>query len=158
MARVSIYVSDELKARMAEAGDALNWSDIARPAFETALAAFNHRKGQNMQTAIERLRASKAYHEQEQEDDGKQQGRDWAANRASFPDLKRMAEIDLNLFGNGVTHIWRAMKNAVDPKGEVDDDDASQHLFGDVDPPEGDRLIAFVEGAQEFYAEVADQL
>src|SRR4051812_27989218 len=42
MARVSIYVSDELKAEMDKAGDAINWSQIARPAFMAALMAQPH--------------------------------------------------------------------------------------------------------------------
>lgn len=157
MARVSIYVSDELKARMTEAGDALNWSDIARPAFETALATYNHRKGQNMQTAIERLRASKARHEQEQESDAKQCGRDWASNRAEFAELERMDAIDLSLFGNGVNHIWRDIKDAVDPNNDEDGEDVSERLFGDVEHDES-WLISWVEGVQEFYAEVANQI
>lgn len=37
MARVSIYVSDELKARMDAAEDGINWSEVARACFEKAL-------------------------------------------------------------------------------------------------------------------------
>lgn len=37
MARISIYVPDDLKALMDAAGDTINWSEVARPAFEAAL-------------------------------------------------------------------------------------------------------------------------
>lgn len=158
MARVSIYVSDELKARMAEAGDALNWSDIARPAFETALAAFNHRKGQNMQTAIERLRASKVQHKQEQESSGKECGRLWAMNKAEFAELERIDAIDLSLFGNGVNHIWQDIRSAIDPHDTLDTSELSMALFGEDEDYEEDWLIAWVEGVQEFYAEVANEI
>ena len=158
MARVSIYVSDELKARMAEAGDALNWSDIARPAFETALAAYNHRKGQNMQTAIERLRASKAQHEQARESDAKERGRAWAANKAEFAELERLSDVDPGLYGNGINHIWRAIMAAVDPNENEDDRDVAHSLFGDDEEHDEEWLISWVEGVQEFYAEVASQL
>ena len=158
MARVSIYVSDELKARMSEAGDALNWSDIARPAFETALAAFNHRKGQNMQTAIQRLRASKESEQQQQTSNGHREGRDWAANYGSFGALKRLAAIDTSLYSHEPSNIWGAIRAAVDPRGEHDDHDTVEALFGDDAVIPDGWLVAWVEGVQEFFAEVEDQI
>ena len=155
MARVSIYVSDELKARMAETGDALNWSDIARPAFETAIAAFNHRKGQNMQTAIERLRASKAAHYERLEGDAKAAGRDWASNRASYADLVTLSTLDVGL---SLDSVWPALKSAIDPGDDLSNDEAAQTLFGDDEPRSDQWLEAFVEGAQEFYGEIEDQI
>lgn len=157
MARVSIYVSDEMKARMSEAGDALNWSDIARPAFEAALAAYSHRKDKSVQTAIERLRASKAQHVQEQTSDAKQNGRAWAADDAEFAQLKRVADIDadaLELLGDA----WSSIRNATDPEGDLTVAELCNELFGDEDNRDDEWLIAWIKGAQEFYAEVADQL
>ncbi|SEP09496.1 hypothetical protein SAMN02799625_04653 [Methylobacterium sp. UNC300MFChir4.1] len=158
MARVSIYVSDELKARMTEAGDALNWSDIARPAFETALATFNHRKGQNMQTAIERLRASKAQHFEERDAGAIQRGRDWAADKATFAELKELDKIDLNLFDHGVNDLWRAVKDALDPDGQMSHNEAAEVWFGDHQEDGDAGLEAWVAGAQGFFTEVEDQL
>ncbi|MCJ2054760.1 hypothetical protein [Methylobacterium sp. J-070] len=151
-------MSDELKARMAETGDALNWSDIARPAFETAIAAFNHRKGQNMSTAIERLRASKAAYQGARDQDGKSAGRDWATHHAEFGDLKRLGDIDVSLYFDDPDTIWRAIKAAVDPDDTEEDRDLAERLFDDRHPPEGGYLVAWVEGAQEFFAEVENQL
>ena len=45
MARVSIYISDELKARMDKVGEAANWSGIVRPAILSEVASHEHRKG-----------------------------------------------------------------------------------------------------------------
>ena len=59
MARITLYIPDDLKPRMDAVGDAINWSEVARPTILLALATHEHRKGQNMDTAIERLRASK---------------------------------------------------------------------------------------------------
>ena len=158
MARVSIYVSDDLKARMAEAGDALNWSDIARPAFENAIANHNHRKGRNMSTMIERLRASKVRHEQDQDDDAKQRGRGWATDRAEFAELKQVADIDLDQFGKGLNSIFKAIHDAVDPDDTLETEDLCETLFGDAVDHTDTWLIAWVEGAQEAFAEVKDQI
>jgi hypothetical protein len=43
MAKINLYVGDELKERMDAAGD-INWSNIARSAFLTALATLNDRR------------------------------------------------------------------------------------------------------------------
>jgi hypothetical protein len=60
MAKLNLYVPDDLKARMDAVSDNVNWSEVARPAFQAAVANYEHRKGRNMTTAIERLRASKS--------------------------------------------------------------------------------------------------
>jgi hypothetical protein len=77
MARITLYVPDDFKARMDAAGDGINWSEVARPALTTALAAFEHSKGRNMTTAIERLRASKREGEQNAKLFGNKAGRAW---------------------------------------------------------------------------------
>lgn len=164
MARVSIYVSDELKARMTAVGDALNWSDIARPAFEAAIAAFNHRRKQSMQTAVERLRASKVKHEAQQEEEGLESGRDWAANYAEFDVLKRLSRVDTNLYRHEPDSIWQAIKAAADPQNAQEDRDLAEELFGaeellgDAPLPDGEWLIAWVEGAQQLFSEVEAKL
>ena len=39
MARLSIYIPDDLKARMDGVGDTVNWSEVVRPAIQAAVAA-----------------------------------------------------------------------------------------------------------------------
>ena len=68
MPRVSIYVQDEMKARMDEADDRANWSGIAQRAFETELHHLEAVKEiKSMSDVIERLRASKQRSEESDE-------------------------------------------------------------------------------------------
>ena len=158
MARVSIYVSDELKARMAEVGDALNWSDIARPAFEAAIADFNHRRGKSMMTAIERLKASKQGYLEHSAKNGAKAGREWAQNTASFYELKQVSQIDLSHYEGDNSDISWAIHRATDPDDLNAHDDMPQILFGDRTWPTEEWMVAWVRGAQEFFQEVEDQL
>ena len=157
MARVSIYVSDELKSRMAETGDALNWSDIARPAFETAIATFNHRKGRNMDTVIERLRASKAQFTHNAEAYGKKAGRQWASDKAGFAELRAIAELDVDALTDDLDSIGTAIVRSIDPE-DTYGSDAPEILFGERTWPTKEWLLGWVEGAQELFAEIEDKL
>jgi len=153
MARVSIYVPDELKGRMDKAGDAINWSEIARPAFLSAIAFHEHREGQNMATTIERLRASKAQHFQHVTAGGGRDGRNWATNHAEYADLVRIAKIE------GVPNSWSsALKSAIDPTDDIDWDDAARYLRIEIGIDDEEYYEAFVKGAQEVFAEVEDKL
>ena len=77
MGKINLYLPDELKARMDAVGD-VNWSDIARPAFYSALATLEQRRNLNVDTTIERLRASKAESLKRDELEGQTHGRGWA--------------------------------------------------------------------------------
>jgi predicted transcriptional regulator len=158
MARVSIYVSDELKARMAEVGDALNWSDIARPAFEAAIADFNHRRGRSMTTAIERLKASKQHYLENTTKYGAEAGRDWAQNTASFYELKQVSQIELSHYERDASDISWAIHRATDPDDINRHDDIPEILFGERTWPTEEWMVAWVRGAQEFFQEVENQL
>lgn len=163
MARVSIYVPDDLKGRMDAAGDAINWSEVARPAFVSALANHEHRKGKTMTTAIERLRASKAQFLSNTEQYGKQSGHSWAENRASYGELKSVSAIDLTNFAPDDTHgtgeyiAIASLRHALDSEMCFSTPQLLEILFGveDVSP---EAVYAFIDGAQEFFAEVEGQL
>lgn len=91
MATVNVYVSDDLKARMT-AHD-LKWSQIAAAAIETAIN-LEERKAVNMETAaLERLRVSRTSAAEHRYADGVKAGKDWALNRAEFPDIERVARL-----------------------------------------------------------------
>ena len=162
MARLSIYVPDELKTRMDAAGDAINWSEVARPAFLSALANHQHRQNRNMTTAIERLRASKEQHLSVIEGGGKAAGRRWAENHASYAELKAIAGIGLEDHDPDEDTTLSMLLDILDPeRASADDFYETVGLEADR-PPSGSTLnryvSAFVEGAQEFYEEVEDQL
>ena len=91
MARVTIYVQDELKARMDRVGEAANWSEIVRPAILSEVASLEHRKERNMTSVVQRLRASKENYLQQAEKDGEKAGRAWASDTAEYAELLGVA-------------------------------------------------------------------
>src|SRR5258708_7816585 len=98
MPRVTLYVPDDLKARMDEAGEAINWSAVAQRAFREAVALNSLRKEPtDMNEVVERLRASKERVQEADEETGKAAGAQWARETAEFDELKRVAELALRL-------------------------------------------------------------
>jgi hypothetical protein len=148
MARINIYVPDELKARMDKVGDAVNWSEVTRPAIQAALTKYEHKKGQNMQTAVERLRASKEVAMAGEREEGWAEGRRWAENLAEYKQLVRVSKIEVGRCIN----VFEALAEALDLEGGIRD-------LVDNLPPEPEAFLeAFVEGAQEFFEEVREEL
>lgn len=157
MAKINLYIPDDLKARMDAAADAINWSEVARPAFTAALAAYEHRKERNMDTAIERLRASKHEAEQADKTDGRSDGRDWAQDFAEYPVLKRLYATDPFQIDHDEGAVFKALWGAVGP--EMDKGEAWEYCFGSQDAEHSDEyILAFIEGAQEFFSEVSRKL
>ncbi|EIC30877.1 MULTISPECIES: hypothetical protein [Methylomicrobium] len=92
MARINISVPDELKVSMDELD--LNWSAIAKEAFETAVSIENlKRKHMNLEAGIERLKVSKKSNSERQRAEGFAQGEHWALESATYDDLKRIADL-----------------------------------------------------------------
>ena len=52
MPRISVYVTDDFKARMDEAGEAFNWSALAQRAFQDALLTFAVRFAKRIRAVI----------------------------------------------------------------------------------------------------------
>jgi hypothetical protein len=156
MARVSIYLPDELKARMDEIGDAANWSEIARPAFQAVVANHEHRKGQNMITAIERLRASKQEAVQTDRLEGHQDGRAWAENSATYDDLLRLSNVEF--LHDDYEGAYLALRNALDEKHELSRAQLQDYCFGEDAHVTDEYVGAFIEGAKEFFEEVRDKI
>ena len=152
MARVSIYVPEDLKARMDEVPEGeINWSELARPVFLSVVTTYEHRKGNDMSTAIERLKASKAKYEQEEADHGEESGRKWALDQADYAELLRVSRINLeDLQYGGALNELRA---AIDPENELESDE----LPYDLDTDDG-FAYAFILGAQKAFEEVAAEL
>jgi hypothetical protein len=92
MARVTIYVPDDLKARMDACGGEVNWSATAQTAFERAIAREVWKMSDDtMERAMARLRASKAEYEQQEREAGTAEGRKWALDRADYAELDRLS-------------------------------------------------------------------
>ena len=152
MARISLYVPDGLKTRMDAAGDMINWSEVARPALTAAVAAFEHRKGQNMTTAVERLRASKQKADQEESGHGYRDGRAWGENNAEYAWLKRLHH---RVNEDDTEEPIQSLGLAIDPSGEIENSEVAEKCFSDVSAlPSDEYMEAFINGAVDFFKEV----
>jgi hypothetical protein len=158
MARLSIYVTDELKARMDDVGDDVNWSEVVRPAIQSAIAIHQQRRSPSMTNAVERLRASKQEAEREDSEAGKAAGRHWAQHHASYKELRRVSEIDPNPSDENAD--WTNLKGAIDPDDELDHRGFLCEIGLDEQGEEvsGKYLAGFIEGAKEFFDEVKHKL
>lgn len=168
MARMSIYVPDALKATMDEFGDA-NWSGVAQRAFEDEINQQSWRKDGTMETAIERLRASKAAYVQATVGDGKDTGRHWAMTSAEYSELRRLASLDDDTISE-ITELAlkEGSKNGLRDvvnfhMREVNTEPypffSGLYFSGEdwaIDNEEW--VAAFVEGAREVWLEVKDKL
>jgi hypothetical protein len=149
-----LYVPDDLKVQMDAVGDKVNWSEVARPAFQAAVATLRHRKDRTMTTAIERLRASKAQLIQNDEMEGKIHGRQWAENKASYEELVKISKFD---------DFMKHLDSQSFTPAELIRQALGAGSLDDIDPVYLDRrrheyLSAWIDGAQEFFKEVEDQL
>jgi hypothetical protein len=111
-------VPDDLKARMDEAGQAVNWSVIAQQAFrEVILNLAVRRETATMDDAVERLRASKQSDVETERESGLEVGEEWATEDATYSELLRIAkaveearrEIDL-----------QTLQDLIDPEHKMD--------------------------------------
>jgi hypothetical protein len=89
--RTTISVPRNLKRRMDAVKEGINWSAVACRAFEDKLAEIDTKKEEKtMAAVIQRLRATKpdALYQQGHED-----GRRWASERAEYDDLVRLEQL-----------------------------------------------------------------
>jgi hypothetical protein len=176
--RTTISIPQDLKERMDAAGEQVNWSAVAARAFEAKLLDIElaRKRGKmNKNDIVKRLKAARA-DDTEEYDDGKAEGRRWAAETAKPRELKRLAEYisrcdQDNLAWWDVDYSgWKAPFGAADyfvfalrPKCK-DDRHAlasfwEEALGGDADRIEdGDFLRGFGEGADEVWGDVAGEL
>jgi hypothetical protein len=160
MARISLYVPDDLKKRMDVARDAINWSEVVRPALHVALANFEHRKGQTMETVIERLRASREESRQRNELSGIEAGREWARHHATFDELERLAAAWKQMPpGSSDQEYAGVFCRAIDPEREMSASKLREHCFGEERANVSDAYVAgFFEGAVDVFEDVKDEL
>jgi hypothetical protein len=161
MPRVTLYVTDELKARMDEVRETVNWSAVAQGAFREAVAIHAvKRNPTDMNEVIERLRASKARVEERSRESGKECGKTWAQQAAEYDELKRIAGYAKIKQVPAPVNL-EAVQTLIDPEKEMTryewHDFWQKHGDGDGDPNDA-FAEGFVEGATEIYDEIADQL
>jgi hypothetical protein len=159
MPKVNLYVSDDLKARMDDTGEAVNWSAVAQRAFREAISTHQIRKDRSdMEHVVERLRASKERYEDRQLAAGREIGAKWAKTQAEYFELVAVAGFDPNAHDGELdsdTLQW-----LIDPDGEMDSREWA--AFWDAHYGRGkpsDAFIrGFIEGATGVYDAVAEQL
>ena len=115
MSKITVYLPEDLAARVKEYRDQLNVSQIARAAIARALADLSakERPPMSLQATIDRLTAEKLEHRQEPwEHESQELGRSWATKEASVEQLKRLPEIDDPILSEGehdlLYHSWYA--------------------------------------------------
>ena len=91
MARTTISLPDDLKERMDAVKEPVNWSQVAARAFETRLGEIASRaRGKDMDSVIQRLRASKVACEDSDTKEGREAGERWAQHDAEWSELERL--------------------------------------------------------------------
>jgi hypothetical protein len=163
MPKVTVYVPEDLKARMDSHGDAVNWSHAAQHAFERAVAEREARMQPEVtDMMVARLRLSKQAYEEQQREEGRGSGRDWAIKTADYGELERLD----HAFGGEGTD-WAA----VTAREVVEVVTADHVTWNSVSEwweenagVEGNIKVTdayaagFVEGALEAFGEVKDRL
>jgi hypothetical protein len=177
VARTTISVPDELKARMEQASST-NWSAVACRAFEQTLGDIAAQKREKtMQDVIERLRATKLAHEDEMTKAGREAGRIWAREVATYDELRRAAEYTDFGVGEPIGPYSHQDLLAFHILGIEEDDDRNMKAFGRVPPSEEfwdrvaaeadvsekqllneDFTVGFLEGASGVWDEVANKI
>lgn len=159
MARMSIYVPDELKGRMDVLSDRVNWSGIAQAAFETEIGRFPKWTEDKMAAVIERLRASKQRQMETMADVGFAAGKKWAEEDAEFIDLKAVAESDLDE-QNEDDIQWDAIPSLISFTDRSEAETFWEETIGERWREEinGHLQVGFCRGAKAVWEEVADQI
>jgi hypothetical protein len=135
--------------------DQVNWSDIARPAFQTVVAEHEHRKEPTMTTAFERLRVSRERFLRKMNGGGREAGRRWAMNCAEFEDLLLLSA---NRDAVDEEQAFEILKEAIGER--LDDDDVATRIGVKSlqPPPSGAYCDSFIAGALEIFDEINPQL
>lgn len=164
MARMNIYIFDDLKTRMGKSEESANWSKVASRAFEIELGKLAKLKEEkDMSSVIERLKASKFEFENASYKDGRQYGTRWAEVSAEYPELKHAYEIDVDdsLFvdaedGDDERAFHVAMMITVDGDKAME---FWEGVFGEWQPVKDFEFYkGFLDGASEVYEKVKDEL
>jgi hypothetical protein len=173
--RVHVTIPADLKKRMDKANDLVNWSKVAREAFEQRLAEIVKQKGRaSMSEAIARLRASKAEHGSQLYRDGQDAGERWAKSRADFDELTLLSDLREQAQPRGewegcftddplVSAAYSAAERFVFViRPDEDGDRGFAYEFWsrivDGEMPAAEFVFGFANAALVFFDEVRDQL
>jgi hypothetical protein len=167
VARISIYVSDDLKASM-DALTTINWSSVAQGAFEQELRLHPQWTEYEMNAVIERLRASKKKQVDNLINDGFEAGKGWAERDAEYLELKNIAKIptsdDMDDYEDDSEDPFETGPSSVSYRDALPDynfwtkEIPLEYLKGNSDMPHLYFRIGFVKGAKSVWRQVSDKL
>jgi hypothetical protein len=156
MARMSIYLPDDLKAKMDDV-EAVNWSGIAQGAFESELRYHPKLTENRMSALVERLRRSKEEFNGTAEEQGFNAGRHWAETRATYAELKSIAEKFDENTEDPDEFAFRSLPSIL-PGGW----DENETFWEDIASPgvelSSPYMFGFARGAVSVWEEVSDEL
>lgn len=180
MPRMTVYIPDDLKARMDKTREEVNWSQLACAAFERKLGDIASRKARkNMEDVIERLRASKQSSGSARFRAGFEVGQDWARDSAEASELENLERLHdsaagrtkyektwIGIFDRSVDHDYDSLPEAlfsqIRPADEDDSSEAEEfweRLGGhDWEELPGSWYRGFCEGALDIWRQVKDKL
>lgn len=166
MPRKSIYITEELAAKMARY-EQENWSKIAAVCFEQRIADLMQEQSEDeMQTAIQRLRAGKMQTQSKNHRAGVTAGFDWAKSSANYEELDRLVSYEAisQIFEGGPSAAFSAAEQlaciivGADPT-DRETADAFWSRIDDSGKQYDDEFVeGFIDGATRFFDEVSDQL
>ncbi|HQU88057.1 MAG TPA: hypothetical protein PK620_04885 [Denitromonas sp.] len=149
MARINLSIPDDLKESMDNLKD-VNWSEVAREAFQTTVTIHSLRSSNMEQAGIERLRASKNSNEERQRAEGVKAGKDYALNHAEYDQLEAICEA---IVRDGVTTSTPADQL----RSLFNDPESRLPLLFDLFEAgdESDAFLeGFIEGCNEIYSQI----
>jgi hypothetical protein len=180
MPRMTVYIPDDLKARMEKTRDEINWSQLACAAFERKLGDIASGKARkNMDDVIERLRASKQSPGTGRFKAGFEVGQDWArdtAEASELENLERFHDLTANrtkyektwigIFDLSIDHDYDSLPEALfyHIRPSDDDDSSEAEAFweklggNDWQDLPGSWFRGFCEGALDIWRQVKDKL
>lgn len=113
-----------------------------------------------LKVAIERLSTSKKKHYNEESLAGSGAGRDWAMKRAEYDELKRVAEYEFEMEGEGShrpSELYSVIANEPITQGGTDAEEFWRAEAGTADPSEL-FVFAFAAAAADVYGAVEERL
>jgi hypothetical protein len=157
MARVSIYVPDDMKSEMDALEEKANWSNVAQQAFGLEINRLKLPEEGVMNQVIERLRASKRKDEIGDKEEGLEAGRKWASKQASFKELKKVGDMDDPDYIEGELWKWFDEEMGIDSRRDPELS-FSHDGKGGLEPNSDEYVEGFIEGAQQIWNEIADKI
>jgi hypothetical protein len=172
----NITLPIQVRKQMRKRAD-VNWSQVAKAAFEKVL----QERSYNMSQVAERLRKSRDEHASEQQTEGIEEGKKWAAKQAELHELKNFARMDtecpLDSADGGLIYDDRdgdayslaeriacqALNGTMEPS-DCETFNRSQaeayweRIGGDGFNPDAEFVVGFVEGCLSVFEAVKNEL